>query len=158
MEIKDIPALVQYFMERKSKELGLRPQSSFSPKEIGPLLDYDWPGNVRELENVVERALIQQRSGPLLAGWRSRQSGVRGKHIDPGARPMPLALDDVLSAHIRKVLEMTGGKVNGPDGAASLLRTHPNTLRNRMNKLGIPYGRHYGKRGLPGSSGPDGGV
>ena len=36
---------------------------------------------------------------------------------------------------------MTDGKVHGPDGAASLLDLNPSTLRHRMDKLGIAYGR-----------------
>ncbi len=36
---------------------------------------------------------------------------------------------------------MTKGKIYGPEGAAELMGIHPNTLRNRMNKLGISYGR-----------------
>jgi DNA-binding protein Fis len=36
---------------------------------------------------------------------------------------------------------MTKGKVNGPDGAAFFLGINPSTLRNRMKKLGIDYGR-----------------
>jgi hypothetical protein len=38
-------------------------------------------------------------------------------------------------------LELTDGKVEGQDGAAKLLGVHPGTLRNRMRKLGIPFGR-----------------
>ena len=50
-------------------------------------------------------------------------------------------LDEVISRHIRRVLSMTKGKVNGPDGAAFFLGINPSTLRNRMKKLGIDYGR-----------------
>jgi DNA-binding protein Fis len=53
----------------------------------------------------------------------------------------PYGLDDVVTAHINKVLIKTGGKVHGPDGAASLLGVNASTLRNKMNKLGIQYGR-----------------
>jgi transcriptional regulator with GAF, ATPase, and Fis domain len=45
------------------------------------------------------------------------------------------------SRHIRRALELSGGKINGPGGAAELLAVHPNTLRTRMEKLGIPYKR-----------------
>jgi len=31
--------------------------------------------------------------------------------------------------------------VEGPDGAAYALQIHPSTLRARMKKLGIPFGR-----------------
>jgi transcriptional regulator with GAF, ATPase, and Fis domain len=46
-----------------------------------------------------------------------------------------------MKAHIQAVLEMTGGKVQGKKGAAALLGINPSTLRNRMKKLNIPYGR-----------------
>jgi transcriptional regulator with GAF, ATPase, and Fis domain len=53
-------------------------------------------------------------------------------------------LDDVVIAHIHKVLAKTGGKVHGPNGAARLLGVNSSTLRNKMNKLGIQYGRKQG--------------
>jgi transcriptional regulator with GAF, ATPase, and Fis domain len=52
-------------------------------------------------------------------------------------------LDDVVTAHINKVLVKTGGKVHGPDGAANLLGVNASTLRNKMNKLGIKFGRKH---------------
>ena len=39
--------------------------------------------------------------------------------------------------HIRRVLDMTGGKIHGPGGAGELLGINPSTLRSRMKKLGI---------------------
>jgi len=50
-------------------------------------------------------------------------------------------LDDVVSRHISDVLLKTAGKVSGPHGAAAKLGINPSTLRNRMKKLGITYGK-----------------
>jgi DNA-binding protein Fis len=36
---------------------------------------------------------------------------------------------------------MTEGRVGGEKGAARLLKINPSTLRKRMRKLGIPFGR-----------------
>jgi hypothetical protein len=36
---------------------------------------------------------------------------------------------------------MTGGRVEGQGGAAELLGVNPGTLRHRMRKLGIAFGR-----------------
>jgi len=47
----------------------------------------------------------------------------------------------MIAYHIRNVLESTSGKVHGPGGAAELLGMNASTLRGKMNKLGIPYGR-----------------
>jgi Bacterial regulatory protein, Fis family len=57
------------------------------------------------------------------------------------------SLDKIDAQHIRQALEMAGGKINGPGGAAQILGLHPNTLRSRMNKLGIPYGRRRWRPG-----------
>jgi transcriptional regulator with GAF, ATPase, and Fis domain len=43
--------------------------------------------------------------------------------------------------HIQRVLELAGGKVQGPGGAAELLGVNASTLRNRMKRLAVPYGR-----------------
>jgi ActR/RegA family two-component response regulator len=52
-----------------------------------------------------------------------------------------LDLDLVMAAHIRKVLEMCNGRVEGDKGAARRLNIHPSTLRKRMKKLNIAFGR-----------------
>ena len=57
-----------------------------------------------------------------------------------------LLLNQAVRKHIQKVLKMTNGKIHGPGEAAELMGVNPSTLRNRMNKLAIPYGR--GKSGL----------
>jgi transcriptional regulator with GAF, ATPase, and Fis domain len=54
-------------------------------------------------------------------------------------------LDEVMKRHIHRALTSTNGRVHGPEGAAQLLGMNPSTLRSRMKKLGIPYG----KRGRP---------
>ena len=52
-----------------------------------------------------------------------------------------LNLDEAMSLHISKVLRLTKGKIHGSGGAAELLGINPNTLRGRMRKLGVLYGR-----------------
>ena len=56
---------------------------------------------------------------------------------------VPLA--EAVSVHHQWALKEADGKVQGPGGAAEILRIHPNTLRKRMKKLGIPYGRQKKK-------------
>ena len=55
----DIPALVEYFVERKARELGFHSIPALAAGSVDRLVKYKWPGNVREVANVVERALIQ---------------------------------------------------------------------------------------------------
>ncbi|MBW1983797.1 MAG: sigma-54-dependent Fis family transcriptional regulator [Deltaproteobacteria bacterium] len=135
----DVPALLQHFINRKSKELKLPAIPTLSPSAIGPLMEYHWPGNVREFENVIERALILNPTGPLT---------FEHLHLGPSVMPKtqhgtidgPDNLDEVLSCHIRRILTKTNGKISGKDGAAALMGLNPSTLRNRMKKLGIDSG------------------
>jgi transcriptional regulator with GAF, ATPase, and Fis domain len=134
----DIPALLQHFISMKSKELKLPSIPALAPLAVDTLLDYHWPGNVRELQNIVERALILNPKGPLrfdhiLGNTKSKASRKTNARSDN--------LDETISSHINSVLNKTGGKIHGPGGAADLLGINANTLRNRMNKLGISYGR-----------------
>jgi transcriptional regulator with GAF, ATPase, and Fis domain len=136
----DIPAFVDHFIRRKSMALKLPTTPALAPRAIDRLIAYDWPGNVRELENVLERALILSKGGQVtfdpFLGSRPEGSAARADETE-----MPLPLEEAVSSHIRRVLEQTGGKVHGAGGAAELLRINPSTLRSKMSKLGIPYGR-----------------
>ena len=136
----DIPALIQHFINLKAKELKLPDIPTLFPGAIDPLMEYHWPGNVRELENVIERALILNPTGPLtfkhLNLEQSKKNFISKRQTEETDN-----LDSIISRHIRRILSKTKGKVNGPDGAAALLGINPSTLRNRMKKLGIEYGR-----------------
>ena len=54
---EDIPALVDYFMQRTAENSGLAPRP-VAEAAIAALQSCDWPGNARQLRNVVERLLI----------------------------------------------------------------------------------------------------
>jgi transcriptional regulator with GAF, ATPase, and Fis domain len=142
--LSDIPALVNYFIERKSRQMNLQSHPVLAPGAIERLQSYHWPGNVRELENVVERALIRSRTAldePL--GFEDFPStAVSIQHTVVHEQPPEnLNLNDVIKQHVQTVLTMTDGKIQGRNGAAALLGINPSTLRNRMRKLGIPFGR-----------------
>ncbi|MCG6911298.1 MAG: sigma 54-interacting transcriptional regulator [Deltaproteobacteria bacterium] len=139
---RDIPALVDHFIQKKSQELSIYPVPELGSKAIDKLMSYDWPGNVRELENIVERELILSREGPLsFANVESRLPHKKPMRNDSPEEEALLPLNDVVADHIGRVVRETGGRINGPRGAAKILAVHPNTLRNRMIKLGIPFGR-----------------
>jgi transcriptional regulator with GAF, ATPase, and Fis domain len=151
----DIPALVEHFIERKTQELGLSPRPTLAPGAIDRLLKYDWPGNVREVANVVERALIQCDNKFLVfddlvnLNERSAHDDATVLTVSPldgtSAERDHLTLEEVEARHIRHIMETTGGKVEGKNGAAVLLGMNPATLRYRMQKLRIPFGRSRGR-------------
>ncbi|MBI9075354.1 MAG: sigma 54-interacting transcriptional regulator, partial [Desulfatibacillum sp.] len=117
---EDIPALVNYVLRKKAREMDLSRIPALAPGAMERLTEYDWPGNVRDLENAVERALITSQGEPLgfieltdfpLMGCYKRHPNA----LEPNG-PELLNLDSVIAAHIRKVLAMTDGKVAGKGG------------------------------------------
>ena len=144
---EDIPALVEYFLERKSRELGLRMPPALGSGVVAQLKAYTWPGNVRELENIIERALIQHRGGLLSVNHLNMQWNANRVVVYPKIEDQPLPLEEITSRHIQDVLRYTNGKIHGPQGAAEILGLNPSTLRNRMKKVGIPFGRRFRRSG-----------
>jgi len=142
----DIPALVQHFILKKAREMGVVEISTLAPGAIDKLMNYDWPGNVRELQNAVERALILNRKTPLAFDDLDEMSRHQAVPRASLAHGDSYALDRFLSQHIIRVLEMTKGQVGGEKGAARLLEINPSTLRTKMRKLRIPFGRKVRKK------------
>jgi transcriptional regulator with GAF, ATPase, and Fis domain len=130
----DIALLAQYFVNKHMHKLGKHIEQ-IAPATLRKLGAYHWPGNVRELEHVVERAVIVSE-GPVLsieASFLPSARAVDGAEQQTGQ----LSLEDVERQHILKTLKHTHWAVEGPNGAALILKLHPNTLRGRMRKLGI---------------------
>lgn len=137
----DISHLINHFLNKKSKEFGINPAPRITEKILAQAMEYEWPGNVRELENAIERSLILHRQGALDFQFMQDSEEIEMAGAQLEVNREIITLDDLVRHHITKTLETSGGKINGENGAAALLDIHPNTLRNRMNKLGIPFGR-----------------
>jgi len=127
---EDIPALVSALVGEFGTALGKNIES-ISRESMDELQRYHWPGNVRELRNVIERAMIVAK-GPKL--W-IRPPGKAVASLTP-----LLTMEEVEREHIRRVLEMTGWRVRGRNGAAEMLGIKPTTLESRMARLGISRG------------------
>jgi transcriptional regulator with GAF, ATPase, and Fis domain len=145
--VVDIPALATHFIERKAVQQRMPAVPALAPGALDRLMAYHWPGNVRELENVVERALILDPEGPLSFDALVTPEGeLRSSLSRSAAVPdTSLTLDEAMAVHIRAVLEEVDGRVHGEGGAAQVLGVNPSTLRARMKKLGIAFGRAQAK-------------
>jgi formate hydrogenlyase transcriptional activator len=144
----DIPQLAMFFLSRFSKKFGKKIQD-MPRATVNRLISYSWPGNIRELQNVIERAVILSQSSvlelepdlvpvltPSVASVIDDRSSAEDKPF-ASALPTPNTLEEVERGHIVAVLNQTRGVVEGPRGAAKILGLHPNTLRHRMQKLGL---------------------
>ena len=149
----DIPQLAAFFLSRYTRNLGKK-MEGISAEATEKLQSYSWPGNVRELQNVIERALILSRGSFLeldsdLTAVSAPEvsprvpSGIPAETVrsEPAGSTLP-TLEEVERAHISAVLQETRGVIEGSKGAAKTLGMHPNTLRHRMEKLGIKRSAH----------------
>jgi len=175
--IEDIPALAAHFAARAGERLGAGPLTP-SADDLARLIAYGWPGNVRELASVIERAAILGHGKRLEVAAALGADGRRSVAAPPtyGAAPTsvpvlprptllgasatlgtPAAartssvarLDEAMVRHIETALAQTGGRIEGPRGAAALLAINPHTLRARMRKLGIDWSRFRDGGALP---------
>ena len=139
----DIPFLAKHFVELSVKELRC-PKPRLTRAGVVKLQSYDWPGNVRELRNVIERAVILARGGPLYFDLPVTHS----IPPPPLSTPHPDAkggIEFFTEAEMQRrerenlavVLERARWKIKGADGASELLGVKPTTLLSRMKKMGL---------------------
>lgn len=142
--VDDIPLLAKHFVDLSAKELKCA-KPRLTRAAVTHLQSYDWPGNVRELRNVIERAVILARGGPLEFDLP----------ISNEATPPPLPISTVAGNsaqpkfltevevqrferdNLVQALEAAKWKISGRDSAAELLGLKPTTLLSRMTKWGL---------------------
>ncbi len=124
---EDITLLVWAFVNEYQEIMG-KAIDTIPRKDMESLQQYPWPGNVRELKNVIERAMILCH-GPALF--------IDVPRVSDSQAPNKLTLNELERQHILKVLESTGWRVRGKNGAAEILGLKPTTLDSRIKKLGI---------------------
>jgi transcriptional regulator with GAF, ATPase, and Fis domain len=140
--IDDIPLLVKHSLAQIAKRLG-QSQKVVSKESMRLLEEYSWPGNIRELHNVLERACVLATGrvvdvrDPALIAPVTPLARADTTAVGSSARSRFHTLEEVDASHIRLALESTKGRIDGVRGAARLLGLHPNTLRSRMQRLGI---------------------
>jgi PAS domain S-box-containing protein len=157
----DIPQILMFFLFHYTKKMGKRIEA-ISPETMERLVNYPWPGNIRELRNVIERGVVLSPGSattlgldllpPEISNPDSVPGAVpvRGRNVDgavqapgPGGPPVDApSLEELERQHILKVLEQSAWKISGPKGAAEILKIHPNTLRDRIRKLGLSRPGH----------------
>jgi formate hydrogenlyase transcriptional activator len=134
----DIRQLVSFFLTRFSHRFGKK-VNVVSEETMERLVRYPWPGNVRELQNVIERAIVLSK-GPELELHEALAPESSPFVAPAGAKSA--SLEEVERSHILATLHETDWVIEGPKGAAQVLKLHPNTLRSRMGKLGIRRAAH----------------
>jgi DNA-binding NtrC family response regulator len=112
-----------------------------SPKAMEMLLRYDWPGNVRELQNMIERAVVLNRSETLTPKSfsfpdRPRKAAISLDDVvipEEGLSLMKV-VEEIEKGYLKKALIQAGGV---QIKAAELLHITRKILRYKMEKYDI---------------------
>lgn len=130
----DIPLLVDTFVERFCAKAGV-PKKNISDDAMRMLLNYGWPGNVRELENIIERAILMNRSDILAPGdfpdKLSEKAAPGIVHVNEPATP---TLESIEKAYIHYVMSQTDGKKSE---AARILGIDTSTLYRKIQRYNL---------------------
>jgi two-component system response regulator PilR (NtrC family) len=151
---EDIPALVQHFVQKYSKE-NEKAVSNVTTEALQALMDYDWPGNVRELENVIERGVVLTTDGrisrELIPDHVKSAPAFSVPHLT--VPPEGISLRDVIANFERRLIETTLESTGGVQKeAARLLGLKPTTLNEMIKRHNIVLPRERERRSLTGAS------
>jgi transcriptional regulator with GAF, ATPase, and Fis domain len=132
--VEDIPALVWFFVRQFEKRMGKR-VDGITQKSMGTLKQYSWPGNIRELKNVIEHAMIMCTDKILNIELLATDSQDQAEYTT--FESVESKKRDIERKYILGVLESTGWRIAGKNGAAEMLGIKRTTLNAKIKALGI---------------------
>ncbi|HEV2845912.1 MAG TPA: sigma-54 dependent transcriptional regulator [Thermoanaerobaculia bacterium] len=139
----DLPILIDHFVDRFNRELGLAVES-VAPDVRQLLCEYHWPGNIRELENTVCRAMILCEGNALTAAdLPGRVRGeVTGPDIALGSDLVRLTLTEAVTQATERlekmmILSRLAEHRGSRTATAESLGVSRKTLFNKMRQYGM---------------------
>ena len=133
---EDISMLAAYFLQMYGSSIN-RGALTIAPAAMKQLEEYAWPGNIRELQHLIERHVLECRTGVIEWFEMPEEIPMLNRLNNTGDEIMPFAAMD--REHILNALRKCNGKISGKNGAAELLRLHPSTLSSKIKRLGIQW-------------------
>ena len=132
----DIVGLAEHFLRQACEDYGLAPRT-LAPDARAALVAQPWPGNVRELANTMERVALLS-DAPIvtaaLLGLAPIAPAAAGPNLSDERQSALEAGADADRARVVEALRTTRWNLSR---AAALLGIPRNTLRYRMEKLGL---------------------
>ncbi|MBI1811362.1 MAG: sigma-54-dependent Fis family transcriptional regulator, partial [Nitrospirae bacterium] len=118
--IDDIKPL-SYFFLKKHLPKSSKKIAGFTDDAMHILINYSFPGNVRELENIIERAIILEKTGLITP--ESLPRAIRVLQIDTIDPDKVLTIDELVKEYVEKVVKMLGGNRSKAAEALGISRT-----------------------------------
>ena len=136
--LEDMPALIDYFMEKFKRPSAQEPKT-ISADGMKVLCSYHWPGNIRELKNFVERVNIMAEEPVISAASVKSFLGAAPREESSALAPYDgMSLADARDSFERELitgrLRESGGNISR---AADTLGVYASNLHSKMKKLKI---------------------
>jgi len=132
---EDISVLAAYFLQMYGSSIN-RGALQIAPAAMKQLVEYEWPGNIRELQHLIERHVLECRTG-VIEWFEMPEAIPLPDNISAATEIKPFAAMD--RDHILTALRRCNGKISGKGGAAEMLRLPPSTLSSKIKRLGIQW-------------------
>ena len=139
---EDIPLLVNYFLERATRE-NKKNVRYISDDAMEILMNYAWPGNVRELENAIERAVVLCKGETLTPDLfpipkDGRAPGLTSFNPQSGPEALPSLLPEAVGALERRMIEEALKRTGGNQRrAAQLLGLTERIVGYKIRQYGL---------------------
>lgn len=99
---EDIAPLCKHFLEKHSKKANKK-ISGFSKEAMDMLMTYNFPGNVRKLENIIERAVILEKTSHIQP--ENLPQSIKLFQVETITSKKVKTIDEVNKEYAEKVLE-----------------------------------------------------
>lgn len=116
----DIEPLSNYFLKKHLSKANKKIKG-FTKEAMDILMDYSFPGNVRELENIIERAIILEKSDKITP--ESLPQTLRIFHIETFEPDKIKPLNEITKEYAERVVEFFGGNKSKAAEALGISRT-----------------------------------
>ena len=134
---EDVPLLVNFLIQKFSKEYAEALPKQVTPQAMSALRRYQWPGNIRQLENYLRRIFVLSENEVIDMDELPPEildTSLPTTDLEFDIPEEGVSLDDIIKEYICSAL----AKSNGTQiQAAKLLGISRRKLQHRMQKYGL---------------------
>ncbi len=132
---EDIPAFIQFFLERFNSKYSMN--KVLLPRAMDCLCGYYYPGNIREMSNLVERIVVLAPSQEIQVEDLSHHIRDVDAHVPIDGDVEDFNLSNAVARTEKKMIERALQRCGTQRKAAQLLSINQSTLARKAKRYGI---------------------